>query len=82
MRQIEDLIVAVNANPGYRLSVRLGEQYVEMPGGNRLAFDVPLPDKQRLMAGLDTIGNTLQQRDKISAFEQRQKTRFPWLYSD
>lgn len=78
--QIEHLVMAVNANLGYRLSIRLGAQYLEMPDGNTLAFDIPRADKERLMAGLDAVGNTLRQSDKIAFFEKQQKAQFPWLY--
>ncbi|WP_437884400.1 3-isopropylmalate dehydratase small subunit [Pseudomonas sp. LRF_L74] len=77
---IERLAQDVVNTPGYRLSVYLSEQYLETPCGERLHFDIPAADRQRLLAGLDPIGVTLLRQAHIRAFERRQKDRLPWLY--
>jgi len=50
-----------------------------LPNGERLTFDIPTADKNRLLAGLDLIGSTLKQQARIKAFEQQQKRLLPWL---
>lgn len=78
--QIEHLVKAVEATPGYQLAVCLEAQYVELPDGSRFAFEIAAPDKHRLISGLDAIGTTLLRADSIRAFEHAQKVRLPWLY--
>jgi 3-isopropylmalate/(R)-2-methylmalate dehydratase small subunit len=66
---------------GYRLAVDLEAQTVTTPGGERFKFDIDPFTKHRLMNGLDEIGLTLEHADKIRAFEARQRSRQPWLFS-
>lgn len=78
--EIEFLVNAVESSIGYGLSVRLEEQYVELPDKSLLSFDFDKRTKKRLMSGLDSIGSTLLSAEKIQAFEALQKSRMPWLY--
>ena len=74
------LIYFANA-PGYSLKVELEAQCLQLPNGERLTFDIPPADKNRLLAGLDRIGSTLKQQARIKAFEQQQKRLLPWLHT-
>jgi len=66
---------------GYRLTVDLDQQTVTTPGGEVLMFEVDSGRKHRLLNGLDDIGLTLLQSEKIKAYEERRKQDAPWLFS-
>jgi 3-isopropylmalate/(R)-2-methylmalate dehydratase small subunit len=74
------LFAECDASTGYRLQVDLDKQTVTMPGGEVLAFEVDSGRKHRLLNGLDDIGLTLLQADKIKAYEERRKAEAPWLF--
>lgn len=78
---IDYLATAVANAPGYSLKVELEAQCLQLPNGERLTFDIPTADKNRLLAGLDLIGSTLKQQARIKAFEQQQKRLLPWLHA-
>jgi len=65
---------------GYRLAVDLERQTVTTPGGENFSFDIDPFAKHCLLNGLDEIGLTLEQADKIRAFEAKQRERQPWLF--
>ncbi len=67
------------ANQG-ELQIDLGAQTVTLPGGQVVAFDIDPVRKERLMAGLDDIGLTLQHADAIRAFEMARRQQHPWLF--
>ena len=69
------------AREGYTLFIDLDRQTVTTPGGEVLAFDVDAGRKHRLLNGLDDIGLTLLQSDKIRAYEERRKVEAPWLFA-
>jgi 3-isopropylmalate/(R)-2-methylmalate dehydratase small subunit len=69
------------ADEGYRLAIDLDQQTVTTPGGEVLGFDVDSGRKHRLLNGLDDIGLTLLQSDKIKAYEERRKVDAPWLFA-
>lgn len=66
--------------PGYTLRVDLERQTVTTPAGESFGFDVDAHRKHCLLNGLDDIGLTLQQADKIQAYEERRKLEAPWLF--
>jgi 3-isopropylmalate/(R)-2-methylmalate dehydratase small subunit len=66
---IDTIIKDVRSTPGYELVVNLEKQTIQTPNGRELSFDVNAFRKNCLLNGLDDIGLTLQQEDKISAFE-------------
>lgn len=76
---METLFNEVAAAPGYALTVDLGRQVVVRPGGEESEFDVQPFRKYCLINGLDDIGLTLRQTDKIKAFEALRLTEKPWL---
>jgi 3-isopropylmalate/(R)-2-methylmalate dehydratase small subunit len=69
------------AAPGYELTVDLPSQTITTPKGEKIAFEVDPTRKHRLLNGLDDIGLTLQQADKIKAYEVRRKSEAPWLFA-
>ncbi|MBC3909981.1 3-isopropylmalate dehydratase small subunit [Undibacterium umbellatum] len=78
--QVDVLFNEVKAFPGYRLIVDLEQQVVRTTNGSAsYAFDVDAFRKYCMLNGLDDIGLTLRQADKIRAFEERHIAAQPWL---
>jgi 3-isopropylmalate/(R)-2-methylmalate dehydratase small subunit len=67
---------------GYQLTVDLQTQTITTPSGRKISFDVDETRKYRLFNGLDDIALTLQQADKIRAYEVERAKRAPWLFAD
>lgn len=78
---LDRLFEAVEANPGYQLSIDLAAQIITTPDGEQFTFEVDSFRKHCLLNGLDDIGLTLQQADTIRAYEERRKAEAPWLFS-
>jgi 3-isopropylmalate/(R)-2-methylmalate dehydratase small subunit len=78
---VNQLFHEVETTEGYRLAVNLQEQTVATPGGKRFQFDIDSFRKHSLLNGLDEIGLTLQQADKIRAFEEKHRVAQPWLFA-
>ncbi len=68
-------------NTGYKLAIDLPAQTVTTPGGQTFSFKVDAFRKYCLLNGLDDIVLTLQNVDKIKAYEARRKVEAPWLFS-
>ncbi|MHB8903463.1 MAG: 3-isopropylmalate dehydratase small subunit [Thermoguttaceae bacterium] len=66
---IADLFARASAREGYRLTVDLGARTIRDDAGLVLQFQVDDFRRHCLMNGLDDIGMTLQQADKIAAYE-------------
>jgi 3-isopropylmalate/(R)-2-methylmalate dehydratase small subunit len=78
--QIDHLFNEVKAFPGFRLVIDLDKQIVSTANGSAsYPFEVDAFRKFCLLNGLDDIGLTLQQADKIRAFEERHLASQPWL---
>ncbi len=77
---VDRLFRECEASEGYRLTVDLEQQTVTTPGGEVLKFDVDAGRKHRLLNGLDDIGLTLLQADRINAYEERRRVEAPWLF--
>ena len=77
---IDRLFDDVRAFPGFRLVVDLERQLVSTANGSQtFPFEIDSFRKHCLLNGLDDIGLTLQQADKIRAFEERHLAGKPWL---
>jgi 3-isopropylmalate/(R)-2-methylmalate dehydratase small subunit len=63
------------------LAIHLPDQVVRTAQGENVSFDIDPFIKARLINGADDISITLQNEEKIAAFESRQKENQPWLYS-
>lgn len=60
------------------LTVDLEAQELVRSDGERIAFEIEPFRRERLLKGLDEIGATLAQGDKIDSFEARLVRRQPW----
>lgn len=78
---VDSLFKAVEANPGYQLTVDLEKQTLITPDGQAYAFEVDAVRKHNLLHGLDDIGLTLQHVEAIKAFEMKHKQAQPWLFN-
>jgi len=79
--QVDKLFQQVEANEGYELTVNLENQYIQIPDGEQIPFEVDAFRKHCLLNGLDDIGLTLQHVDEIKAYEEKRKQQAPWLFS-
>ena len=79
--ELKALMTEIEANQGVAFTVDLENQSVSTPGGLELSFDIDGFRKNNLSKGLDDIGLSLQQTDKIDAYESKHKQRFPWLWA-
>ena len=61
------------------ISIDLEKQEIRGPDGGMIKFEVDPFRKQCLLNGWDDIGLTLRNEDKVTSFEQRQKTQTPWI---
>ncbi len=78
--QVDHLFNEVKAFPGYRLVIDLEKQIVSTANGSATyAFEIDAFRKYCMLNGFDDIGLTLQQSDKIRAFEERHLAAQPWL---
>lgn len=77
---VDVLFKQVLAHEGYQLDIDLTAQTVTTPAGQSYHFDVDPFRKHCLLNGLDDIGLTMQQQDKIKAFEAKHRQAQPWLF--
>ena len=68
---VADLIGRLQAVPGMQLTIALDAQTVALPDGETHTFEIDPYLKQCLRDGLDELGYTLTQLDKIVSFESR-----------
>jgi 3-isopropylmalate/(R)-2-methylmalate dehydratase small subunit len=66
---------------GAEFTVDLDKQTITAPDGAVTTFEIDATRRHNLLNGLDDIGLTLQHKDKILAFEAKQKAEQPWLYA-
>ncbi len=64
----------------YRLTVDLEKGVVIKSGGEIYDFTVDAFRKHCMLNGLDEIGITLQEADRIKTFEQQYRQKNPWLF--
>ena len=76
---VAQLFDEVYAFPGYELTIDLERQVIVRPQGAEIPFEVQPFRKYCLQGGLDDIGLTLRQTDKIKAFEAERLATKPWL---
>lgn len=68
--QIETIFQRTRSREGYRLTVDLNKQEISSADGLLFQFQVDPFRRHCLLNGLDDIGLTLQQEEKISAYEK------------
>ncbi len=78
---VDQLFKECEDNTGYQLNINLAEQKVTTPDNSVFAFEVDPFRKHCLMEGLDDIGLTLKEADKIKDYEKRRQQEAPWLFA-
>ena len=79
--EVDRLFYECASFPGFRLTVDLEQQTVSSADRARvMRFEVDAFRKYCLLNGLDEIGLTLRQADRIRAYEAKRRGEFPWLY--
>ena len=68
--QVAQLMQAKQADEKFQLTVDLNNQKIKSENGIEITFDIDPVRKDSLVNGLDDIGLTLKQVDKIDAFEK------------
>ena len=74
--EVEDLWVAIEANPALAITVNLEAKTVSY-GDQTIAFEIDDYVRWRLMEGLDDIGLTLANSDFIDTFEAKRAAHKP-----
>jgi len=77
---VAQLFDEVASFPGYTLTIDLARQVIIKAQGQEIPFQVEEFRKYCLLNGLDDIGLTLRQADKIKAFEAERLATKPWLH--
>jgi 3-isopropylmalate/(R)-2-methylmalate dehydratase small subunit len=70
---LKALMAEISANEGVAFGIDLVNQNVTTPGGISIGFNVDGFRKHNLLNGLDDIGLTLAQTDKIDIYEAKHK---------
>ena len=80
--EVDRLFYDAASFPGFRLMVDLEKQEVSTVDGSRITrFEIDDFRKRCLVNGLDEIGLTLAQADRIRDFEARRREQQPWLFA-
>ena len=77
--QVAQLFAEALAFPGFTVTVDLERQVIVKAQGEEIPFPVEAFRKYCLINGLDDIGLTLRQSDKIKTFEAERLATKPWL---
>ena len=77
--QVAELFDEALVFPGFTLTVDLERQVIVKAQGEEIPFPVETFRKYCLINGLDDIGLTLRQSDKIKTFEAKRMATKPWL---
>lgn len=80
--QIQEIANEVLEHDGLKkVTVDLDLQFVEAPNGFRYQFEIGDYQKQILLKGLDAISAALIYRNEIDAYQERDSSNRPWIYS-
>jgi len=63
----------------HMVTVDLEAQTVISPSGRRFSFDIDAQRKDKMLRGLDAIGETLQRAPDIDVYEMKRALAQPWL---
>jgi len=79
--EVQAIFEEVGEDAAAPVTIDLPAQQVRLPDGRAFAFSIDAGRKNRLLHGLDSIGETLQHAEAIRGYERRRKVHAPWLYS-
>jgi 3-isopropylmalate/(R)-2-methylmalate dehydratase small subunit len=75
--EVDHIFAVMGEHPGYSLTIDLNSQTVRDAYGWSTRFEIEPFAKKCLLEGLDDIGLTLIQKDKISAYESAHPVPYP-----
>lgn len=78
---IDSLFAETYAEEGFELTIDLDNQTVQTALGEAYAFEIDEFRKYCLLNGLDDIGLTLNEADKIREYEAKRREQSPWLFN-
>jgi 3-isopropylmalate/(R)-2-methylmalate dehydratase small subunit len=78
--QVQAIFDLVSADASAQITIDLPAQQVRLPDGRAFGFEINPHHKHNLVNGLDEIGLTLQQAEKIKSYEARRRVEAPWLF--
>ena len=76
--ELEKLMDDADRGANSTLTVDLEAQTIAGPDGGTINFEIDSARKERLLEGIDDIGETLSKSDKISNFEDEISKSRPW----
>ncbi len=79
--QLAKLMDEIDTNEGVHFVIDLENEMFTTPAGNGFKFKIDPFRKENLLKGLDDIGLTLLQIDKIDQYEAQHKQTYPWLWT-
>ncbi len=81
--QIDLLVKEAENAPNPTFTVDLVAMEIRRPLGNEpIPFNLDEANREKLLKGLDEVGETLANAKVIDSFETKQKLGQPWLYRD
>ncbi len=78
---LDELMELIQENEGIKFTVDLEKQQLIANKDTTIKFELDSFRKQSLLKGLDDIALTLQNEEKINAFESIQQRQTAWLWS-
>jgi 3-isopropylmalate/(R)-2-methylmalate dehydratase small subunit len=78
---IDEIAASLAAEPGKPLTIDLVRREIATPSGTRYSFAIDDESRAALLAGLDPISQTLESREIIADFIERDKKERRWAYS-
>jgi 3-isopropylmalate/(R)-2-methylmalate dehydratase small subunit len=79
--QLDQLMDDAERGANATLTVDLATQTIQGPDGGEIAFEMDDFKKHCLLNGLDDVGLTMENKDKIEEFENQTKGSQPWLFA-
>ena len=78
-QQLDALMEDAERGSNATLSVDLESQTINGPDGGEIKFDIDPNRKHRLLEGIDDIGESLQKKKSIDAYEEKIGETRPWV---
>jgi 3-isopropylmalate/(R)-2-methylmalate dehydratase small subunit len=78
--EVQAIFALVAADATAQVTIDLPAQQVRLPDGRAFGFEINPHHKHNLTHGLDEIGLTLRQADRIRAYEAQRRVQAPWLF--
>ncbi len=76
---VDELFALAEAQPGLQAEVNVEQRLLKV-GTKEWSFDLDEGRCQRLLKGLDEVGESLQYAEQIRAYEARRQPSEPWLF--